>query len=111
MIDIPSWVHDVELSELPEQYRRFAELIGYENTLQLVANYGGDYQYIPKLDGLIKLTRDKQLWHDFRQGIEPRILAHRYDLSIVQVYEIIKRIKREAAVPATQISLFDAAVN
>ena len=99
---IPSWVREVKPEEAPPQFVKFIEAIGMTSTLSLAESLGGEYVYIPKLDALIKAARDEHLWADFQKGVEAKVLAHRYDLSVVQVYEIIKQRK------APGISLLDA---
>lgn len=91
MIEIPQWLHELQADDLPEQHQKIADAIGYEGLLSLVSAYGGDYLYVPKLDAIIKAVRDKRLLADHRSGMRPAQLAHKYDLSVVQVYEIIKR--------------------
>ena len=95
MIEIPQWLRDTDPALLPEQHRKIAELIGYDKMLNLVSTYSGDYLYIPKLDAIIRAVRNKSLIEDHRTGTAPLELAHKYDLSVVQVYEIIKRAQAE----------------
>jgi len=40
-------------------------------------------------------VRNKSLIEDHRKGTAPLELAHKYDLSVVQVYEIIKRAQAD----------------
>lgn len=106
MIEIPQWLHELEPDELPEQHRKLANIIGYAGMLSLVSEYGGDYLYVPKLDAIIKAVRDSRLMTDHRAGIRPSQLAHKYDLSVVQVYDIIKRNRTPAE--EGQYSFLDA---
>lgn len=105
MIDIPKWMYDATPDDLPEVYQRIVDLIGYRSMLALISNYGGDYMYVPKLDQLQRAMRDDKLMTEYIKGITPDQLAHRYNLSIVQVYEIIKKQNKKAGIIGDQLSL------
>lgn len=108
MIEIPKWMREVDIDKLPEVYKPLTELIGYENMLKMVALYGGTPYYVPKLDALQKALRDDQLMADYAAGRSPDQLARKYNLSVVQVYEIIKNMNRKSGVTGDQLSLLDA---
>lgn len=105
MIDIPKWMFDVVPDNLPAPYQRIVDMVGYRNMLTLVANYSGDYLYIPKLDQLQRQLRDQNLMHDFAVGRTAQQLAHKYNLSVVQVYEIIKLQNIKSGKKGDQLSL------
>ncbi len=96
---------DAEPDDLPTSYQRIVDVVGYRNMLLLVANYSGDYLYIPKLDQLQRQLRDQNLMHDYAAGRTAHQLAHKYNLSVVQVYEIIKNQNRKSGVTGDQLSL------
>ena len=105
MIDIPKWMFDVVPDELPDTYQHIVDMIGYNNMLVLVANYSGGYLYVPKLDQLQRQMRDQNLMSDYANGRTPQQLAHKYNLSVVQVYEIIKQQNYKSGVKGDQLSL------
>lgn len=109
MIDIPRWMRTVDREKLPDVYKQLTELIGYENMLTLIAHYGGTPLYVPKLDALQKALRDDHLMSDYAAGRTPDQLAHKYNLSVVQVYEIIKNMNRKSGMTGDQLSLLDGA--
>jgi Mor family transcriptional regulator len=91
--------------DLPASYQRIVDMVGYRNMLVLVANYSGDYLYIPKLDQLQRQLRDQNLMHDYAAGRTAQQLAHKYNLSVVQVYEIIKQQNIKSGIKGDQLSL------
>lgn len=105
MIDIPKWMSEAAPDELPYTYQRIVDMVGYQNMLVLVANCGGDYLYIPKLDQLQRQLRDQNLMHDYAAGRTAQQLAHKYNLSVVQVYEIIKKQNQKSGIIGDQLSL------
>lgn len=107
MIEIPKWMIETVPDELPDVYQRIVDLIGYRSMLALISNYGGDYMYVPKLDQLQRVMRDDKLMADYIKGTTPDQLAHRYNLSVVQVYEIIKKQNKKAGIIGDQISLLE----
>ncbi|MPL94053.1 hypothetical protein SDC9_40201 [bioreactor metagenome] len=105
MIDIPKWMYEIDQSHLPGVYRDLADLIGYEGMLRLISLHGGGPLYVPKLDALEKAVRDYNIMLDYSAGRMPQQLAHKYNLSLSQVYEIIKTQNRRAGVTGEQLSL------
>ena len=105
MIDIPKWMYEAKPDKLPDVYQRLVDMVGYSGMLALVANISGDYLYVPKLDQLQRVLRDDNLMADYAQGRSPHQLAHKYNLSVVQVYEIIKKQNRNAGIVGDQLSL------
>ena len=99
MIEKMDWMEHVEESDFPESYEKINKIIGFENTMKLVQNYSGDYLYVPKTDVLIRNVRNREILKHFQNGTTPQQLARIYDLSVVQVYEIIS--KEEAKQRAT----------
>lgn len=91
MIDKMEWMDHVEESDLPECYTKITEVVGLENAIKLVQNFSGDYLYVPKTDVLIRNVRNRDILKRFHNGTTAQQLARIYDLSVVQIYEIIKR--------------------
>lgn len=105
MIDIPKWMLDAVPDDLPDTYQHIVDMVGYRNMLVLVANYSGGYLYVPKLDQLQRQLRDQNLMRDYGVGRTVQQLAHKYNLSVVQVYEIIKQQNLKSGVKGDQLSL------
>ena len=108
MIEIPKWLRNADPALLPELHRKIADLIGYDKMLDLVAVYSGDYLYVPKLDAIVRAVRNESLLADHRKGMQPPALAHRYNLSVVQGYEIIKQSR--TAEDDGQVSFLDKVI-
>ncbi len=77
--------------ELPEQYRKLTDIIGFESTLDLIECYNGDTVHIPKLDELDRQLRNKKMYADYLKGSTANELAEKYNLSSVQVYQIVHK--------------------
>jgi Mor family transcriptional regulator len=77
------------MSRLSGELKRFAELIGIENTLLIAREFGGAYLYIPKLDGLAREIRDASIRCDFDSGRTVRELARRHNLTERHIYTIL----------------------
>ena len=105
MINVPKWISEAVPDELPDTFQRIVDMVGYQNMLVLVANCGGDYLYVPKLDQLERQLRDQNLMHDYAVGRTAQQLAHKYNLSVVQVYEIIKQQNIKSGIKGDQLSL------
>lgn len=67
--------------------------------------FSGEQIYIPKHKQQTLVERDLEIWSMF-DGKNERELAHCYDLSVKQIYEIL-RIQREAHTKRTQRDVFD----
>ena len=105
--EYPAWMDEIAAEDLPEQFKRYSDIIGVRGAVALAAEFGGEYTYIPKLDALTKSARDRHMWRDYQSGMNARVLAHKYDLSVVQVYEITNRIKAAEYGRSLQPNLFD----
>lgn len=102
MIEKMNWMEHVEESDFPESYGKINEIIGFENTMKLVQNFSGGYLYVPKTDVLIRNVRNREILKKFQNSTTPQQLARIYDLSVVQVYEIInKELAKQRAKPPT----------
>lgn len=92
-------VSKITLDMLPEEGREIAGMIGIENYLKLVFEFGGRAIYIHKLDAIRRMVRDDQIIQDFT-GNNHAALCRKYDLSEKQIRQILAEKPR-------QISLFD----
>ncbi len=104
MIQIPQWLRDVDPSTLVGKHKQLVDMMGMEGMLNFIEQYSGTYYYVPKLDDLIRMARNQSILQDYMKGIDPKHLAHKYDLSVVQIYAIINQDKHEA--DKNQLSFF-----
>jgi len=85
---------NIVMTDLDEEQRQLAELIGLDNYVKLVEVYGGISIYIPKADKLERAERDKNIREEF-DGWNYRELAVKYNLTEVRVRSIVSDITRE----------------
>lgn len=90
----------VTLDMLPVEGRDIAGIIGVENYIRLVMEYGGRSVYIHKLDAVKRLVRDDRIRSEFN-GENHAALCKKYDLSEKQIRQIL------SSHPSQQLSLFD----
>lgn len=86
--------------QLAEPYRKIADSIGVENTIQLAAMFQGTPIYFPKFDGSIYELRNKRIRDEFN-GSNHKELALKYDLTERWVYAIVSQ-----EIDENQLSLF-----
>lgn len=86
---IPRWMTDIRPDDLQNQtLQELVELIGMDGMLRLVESYSGMVIYVPKLDSVIKMVRDRHIREEF-DGTNSRKLALRYDVSESWVYRVV----------------------
>ncbi len=83
------WIDQITLDMMPKQHQTLLEIIGIEATLALCKDMGGEYYYIPKIDGALRNVRNKRIKEEFNGG-NINELAHKYGISTVQIRSILK---------------------
>lgn len=98
---------EIDIKDLKKQHRRYAELIGVNNLLNLSKVYGGTSIYIPKIEELLKNQKYAGIMSEFNGG-NIKKLARKYGVSERTVYRLVQdTIKAAALKPMDgQISLF-----
>lgn len=99
-----SWTRDMQIEDLPEQYHPMVKLIGLAAFLELMQGYGGTYQYIPKMDMVLRKVRDDKIRGDFN-GSNYKQLAVKYSLTEISIRRIVEG-ERNRQVPG-QLSILD----
>lgn len=99
---VSPWVKDITPELLPEPYRKLSEEIGIENVIILTEKFQGTSVYFPKLDGLLKSLRDRQIRDEYN-GDNVKDLARKYGLTEVWIRSILA----ECPVESNQINLFE----
>jgi Mor family transcriptional regulator len=94
------WLKEITFEDLPEIYRRFAVIIGIENTLKLAEHLGGMQIYFRKLEPFLMKKRDELIRQEF-DGRNIGYLAKKYGLSERRIYEIIrmKEVRKKGVNP------------
>lgn len=98
----------LQLDDLKEQHREYAELIGVENFIHLSEVYGGTTIYVPKMDDLLKNSRYAAIMQEF-DGTNIRQLARKYHVSERTIYRLVRGLLKTARLQPMegQTSLFD----
>ncbi|HHT9137366.1 MAG TPA: Mor transcription activator family protein [Candidatus Wunengus sp. YC60] len=83
------WLQEIDVSELPRQYREMAEIIGIEDTIRLAEYFGKTGVYFVSLDGIIREKKKQYVIKNFT-GDNHRELARITNYSLVWIYDIIR---------------------
>lgn len=96
------WMNDIDPAMLPEPYRRLVALIGIANVLRLAEEFQGMNIYFPKLDGTLKIVRDKRILDEYN-GYNIKELARKYGLTENWIRQLIAENPTES----NQMRLFE----
>ena len=80
--------YDIQIDDLPPDFREIADTIGLGPALKLVAARGGEGIYIPKVEKVCRAARDRAIRAEFT-GANYRELARKYDLTVVWIRAIV----------------------
>ena len=108
------WIKEIEINDLDEKNKEFAEIVGVENFLKLCKHYGGGTAfYFNVLEEILKPIRNKKIVEEF-DGYNIKYLAKRYRLTDERIKQIVKdeEIQKTAKkntdmIKKNQISLWD----
>lgn len=96
----------LQLEDLQEQHRQYAQIIGIDNLLKLADEYGGTSIYIPQRRELEKNRIYNQIYREF-DGSNMDQLIRRYGVSKSTIYKIVQdKLGRGGNVPG-QMSFAD----
>ena len=74
--------------QLIGEQKELAETIGLEAYRKLIANYGGNPVYIPKVETVLKEIREREIKENFN-GKNYRELSKKYGISEMTVRRIV----------------------
>ena len=98
---------DIQLEDLPEEFREVAETIGMKAALDLVSRFQGCQLYVPKLQTIGRQGQYRRMYDDFEACGSFKRVAVKYGLSESHTRQIIKEEKQRRFPPqALQGSLF-----
>lgn len=98
----------LELSDIPEEQRELANLIGVESFKKLVKAFGGSSIYICKEDAILREKRNQEIVEAFT-GNNYFELSKRYNLTERTIRDIVSAsIKSKSYVAKMQISFLDS---
>ena len=80
--------YNIQLTDLPPDFRDIAETIGMEPALKLVQARGGEGIYVPKAEKVCRAARDRAIRSEFN-GANHRELARKYGLTVVWIRNIV----------------------
>lgn len=86
---IEKLIPNITIESLPESYQEVARIIGIDNAIKLSQYLGGLGYYFPKLDSMLRQTRDELIRKEFT-GFNHRDLARKYGLTEVWIREIVQ---------------------
>lgn len=69
------------------------EIIGAENTLKLIENFGGSSIYIPIGRNVLNRIRNKNILADYKSGLSYRTISNKYGLSERYIRTIVEDFK------------------
>lgn len=78
-----------EAIEIDSDFSDVIGLVGAENAYKLIKHFSGSTLYIPKLDYVVRLERNKNIIEDVKQGISYKALARKYGVTTRTVYDIV----------------------
>lgn len=79
----------IEPEDIPDNYSEIISMIGLEPFLKICQYCAGDELYFPKVDRVIKKSRDRMIRKEY-DGTNIKMLAQKYELSIKQICNILK---------------------
>ncbi len=85
---------EIQLNDLPEEFRAVAERIGLKAALDLVDGFAGCQLYVPKPETLARKFVHRRMYDDFQAGGNFKQLAVKYGLSESRTRQIIKAERR-----------------
>ncbi len=94
------WMDEITEAELPESHRKYVRIMGLPAAIQFSREFGGGYVYVPKMDRILNLLRDRHVRKEFT-GCNHRALGLKYNLSETWIRHIV-----ESADEDRQASLF-----
>jgi len=97
----------IELNDIPEEQRDFAELVGLETFRKLVEMYGGSSIYICKEEAILRKRRNEEIVKEFN-GYNYLELAKKHNITERSVRDIINTtLGSRKYVTKNQMSMFD----
>ena len=100
---------EIDIDDLKEEQQEVADIIGFDNYRQLMKYFAGTTIYIPKLSEIERIRRNEKIRTEYKSGNSMKVLAIKYDLTEVQIRNIVfdlYRSKKSAPVER-QLSMDD----
>lgn len=88
MSDFNKYVN-FNVEDFPENYQEVVNIVGVEKAIELSTRFGGNLQYIPKLDDIHRRVRNAKIKSEFT-GYNIQELSIKYSLTDIQIRTILK---------------------
>ncbi len=99
--------NDIQIEDLPEEFREVAERIGLKAALDLVHGFQGCQLYVPKLETLARKHTYRRIYDDYREIGNYKRVAVKHRLSESRTRQIVKdERRRRSTVREVQGTLF-----
>ena len=83
-------IGETTMEDIPERYREVVEIIGVQKFAEL-SNYAmGAEIYFPKVENIVAPARNRRIRKEYRSGSSDKELSNRYNLTIKQIWNILK---------------------
>ena len=94
------------IEQMPAVFGDIVDTIGIESALHIIKRFGGQLLYVPKIDIIEKLQRNRQIKEEFT-GYNYKELSQKFNLSENQIRIITQEIaaKKRAAPMEGQLAL------
>ncbi len=80
---------EIKMEDIPDNMIAMVDIIGMEDFIEVTKLYGGDIVYIPSYKSLKKQSRNREINMAY-DGFNARELSQIYELSVSQIYRIIR---------------------
>ena len=82
----------LKLNDIPAQYYDIAEFMGVDKFVKFCDYFGGTHIYIPKVNTLVNIIRDKEIIDMYKSGISIKNISKKYNITQNRVRKIIKEV-------------------
>ena len=83
-------IDDTREEDIPDRYREIVNIVGIRKFVEL-SNYArGDELYFPKVENIVSSARNRRIKKEFRDGSSEKELSDRCNLTIKQIWNILK---------------------
>ena len=80
---------EIKMEDIPDNMIAMVDIIGMEDFVEITKLYGGDIVYIPSYKSLKRQSRNREINMAY-DGFNARELSQVYELSVSQIYRIIR---------------------
>ncbi len=82
-------IGETELGDIPERYWEVVRIIGIRKFAEMSSYARGEEIYFPKVENVVAPARDRRIKREYN-GRNAKELADRYNLTVKQIWNILK---------------------